>query len=350
MRYTEKDLKTKYDNFTDYLSSVIELLLLSPFRLVNEISKKVVYLEQKRIEKLLLVAAAISVFVISLEIVVGIFFSNVELLNGRFPIVFQALAPLTILLIWGFVKNYDFSIHSKLEEILNNSQSNKNSDSTEETKKQQNTDVESDNLFDEFNPIRQKSEKLNDEKKDEVVDGIADAGDDASDEDDDAGDDEIISGLADHFSQEELDSLQNSSIISEIDEAYKQFQNDNQIAEQDDKNSFERDDLEYDCAGIDPKQFINNEVYNNQNVKDYQNSHQATVSKLQERDKQSNKSLMFTDEELQTLQKMCDAAVENSKYIDDSTIEIALSNQKYDDFSQVDKFMENDEVDWLQQI
>ena len=49
MRYTEKDLKTKYDNFTDYLSSIVELLLLSPFRLVNEISKKVVYLEQKRI-------------------------------------------------------------------------------------------------------------------------------------------------------------------------------------------------------------------------------------------------------------------------------------------------------------
>jgi hypothetical protein len=41
MRYTEKDLKTKYDNFTDYLSSIIELLILSPFRLINEISKKI---------------------------------------------------------------------------------------------------------------------------------------------------------------------------------------------------------------------------------------------------------------------------------------------------------------------
>lgn len=67
MRYTEKDLKTKYDNFTDYLSSIIELLILSPFRLINEISKKVVYLEQKRIEKMLLVAAMISVLVIALS-------------------------------------------------------------------------------------------------------------------------------------------------------------------------------------------------------------------------------------------------------------------------------------------
>lgn len=52
MRYTEKDLKTKYDNFTDYLSSIIELLILSPFRLINEISKKVVYLEQKALKSI----------------------------------------------------------------------------------------------------------------------------------------------------------------------------------------------------------------------------------------------------------------------------------------------------------
>lgn len=348
MRYTEKDLKTKYDNFTEYLSSIIELLLLSPFRLVNEISKKVVYLEQKRIEKLLLVATAIAAFVIGLEVVVGIFFNNVNLLNGKFPIVFQALAPLTILLIWGFVKNYDFSIHSKLEEILSNSQNNeqesKDSNHTKETtikdQYEETQDDEVGNLFEEFNSTSADSV---------FSDGFED------DANGDADDDEIISGLSDHFSQEDLDRLQNSSIISEIDEAYKQSQNDNQIVVSEEENLIdndylENDCLEYDCAGIDPKQFINDEVYSNQNVKNYQNKHQTTVTKLQERDKKPNKNLMFTDEELQTLQKMCDAAVKNSKYIDDSTIEIALSNQKYDDFSQVDNFMENDDVDWLQQI
>ena len=118
MRYTEKDLKTKYDNFTDYLSSIIELLILSPFRLINEISKKVVYLEQKRIEKMLLVAAMISVLVIALEVVIEFCLNDLSPVSGKFPIAFQALAPVIILLLWGFVKNYDFSLHSKLEEIL----------------------------------------------------------------------------------------------------------------------------------------------------------------------------------------------------------------------------------------
>ena len=280
-----------------------------------------------------------------------------NLLNGKFPIVFQALAPLTILLIWGFVKNYDFSIHSKLEEILSNSQNNeqeckecKDSNSAKEaTTKDQYEETQDDevkNLFEEFNST----------SADNVFSGGFEGGfEDNADDDADGDDDEIISGLSDHFSQEDLDRLQNSSIISEIDEAYKQSQNDNRIVDSKeenliDNNYLENDCLEYDCAGIDPKQFINNEVYSNQNVKNYQNKHQTTVTKLQERDKKPNKNLLFTDEELQTLQKMCDAAVKNSKYIDDSTIEIALSNQKYDNFSQVDNFMENDDVDWLQQI
>lgn len=237
MRYTEKDLKTKYDNFTDYLSSIIELLLLSPFRLVNEISKKVVYLEQKRIEKLLLVATTIAIFIIGLEVVVGIFFNNVNLLNGKFPIVFQALAPLTILLIWGFVKNYDFSIHSKLEEILSNSQNNeqecKDSNSAKEaTTKDQYEETQDDevkNLFEEFNSTS--------------VDNVFSGG---FEDDADGDDDEIISGLSDHFSQEDMDRLQNSSIISEIDEAYKQSQNDNRIVDSKEENLIDNDYLEND--------------------------------------------------------------------------------------------------------
>ena len=67
MRYTEKDLKTKYDNFTEYLSSIMELLILSPFRLVNEISKKVVYLEKQRIEKMLITSIVIAILILLLE-------------------------------------------------------------------------------------------------------------------------------------------------------------------------------------------------------------------------------------------------------------------------------------------
>ena len=348
MRYTEKDLKTKYDNFTDYLSSIIELLLLSPFRLVNEISKKVVYLEQKRIEKLLLVATAIATFVIGLEIVIGIFLNRIDLFNGKFPIVLQALTPLIILLIWGFVKNYDFSIHSKLEEILSNSQNSSQSDSQSNS---QETKETFDTLAKEVSKPEDSYRTIPHLVEDDPFKDFNNFGEeDNIGEGDRDGIGEEASGLPSHFSQEELDSLQNSNIISAIDNTYDQLSIDTEPFNEVENVSPIDSDLPYDCDGIDPKQFVNEEIYHSQSIKDYKNKHQTTVAKLQERDKKQNKNLMFTEEELQTLQKMCDAAVKTSKYIDDNTIEIALSNQKYDDFSQVDDFMENDDVDWLQQI
>lgn len=325
MRYTEKDLKTKYDNFTDYLSSIIELLILSPFRLINEISKKVVYLEQKRIEKMLLVAAMISVLVIALEVVIGFCLNDFSPVSGKFPIAFQALATVIILLLWGFVKNYDFSLHSKLEEIL--TKQNEAEDLAKEgenTVKESKSSPETEDTFAGF----QEDEDTSQDEKIEL-----------DDFDDDSFEEQFGDFGQEGFNQEEPQTgeLQPDVILPDIDTVFEN-----------DEDNY--DDLEYDCDGIDPKEFINQEIYNKPEIKSYQNQHQKTVEKLHERDKKPNKGSLFTEEELQMLQKLCDEAVENSKYLDDSTIEIALNNQKFDDFSQVDDFMANDEVDWLQKV
>lgn len=325
MRYTEKDLKTKYDNFTDYLSSIIELLILSPFRLINEISKKVVYLEQKRIEKMLLVAVMISVLVIALEVVIEFCLNDFSPVSGKFPIAFQALAPVIILLLWGFVKNYDFSLHSKLEEILT-----KQSEAEDLVKEDENivkeskSSTETENTFTGF----QEDEDTSQDEKIEL-----------DDFDDDSFEEQFGDFGQEGFSSEkpQTGELQPDVILPDIDTVFEN-----------DEDNY--DDLEYDCDGIDPKEFINQEIYNKPEIKSYQNQHQKTVEKLHERDKKPNKGSLFTEEELQMLQKLCDEAVENSKYLDNSTIEIALNNQKFDDFSQVDDFMANDEVDWLQKV
>ena len=324
MRYTEKDLKTKYDNFTDYLSSIIELLILSPFRLINEISKKVVYLEQKRIEKMLLVAAMISVLVIALEVVIGFCLNDFNPVSGKFPIVFQALAPVIILLLWGFVKNYDFSLHSKLEEILTKQSEGEDLVKDENAVKEFQSSPETENTFTGF----QEDENTSPEEKVEL-----------DDFDDDSFEEQFGDFGQEGFNQGEpqLGELQPDVVLPDIDTVFENGE-----------DSY--DDLEYDCDGIDPKEFINQEIYNKPEIKSYQNQHQKTVEKLHERDKKPNKGSLFTEEELQMLQKLCDEAVENSKYLDDSTIEIALNNQKFDDFSQVDDFMANDEVDWLQKV
>lgn len=274
---------------------------------------------------MLLVAAMISVLVIALEVVIGFCLNDFSPVSGKFPIAFQALVPVIILLLWGFVKNYDFSLHSKLEEILTKqSEADDLAKEGENTIKESKSSTETENTFAGF----QEDEDTSQDEKIEL-----------DDFDDDSFEEQFGDFGQEGFNQEEPQTgeLQPDVILPDIDTVFEN-----------DEDNY--DDLEYDCDGIDPKEFINQEIYNKPEIKSYQNQHQKTVEKLHERDKKPNKGSLFTEEELQMLQKLCDEAVENSKYLDDSTIEIALNNQKFDDFSQVDDFMANDEVDWLQKV
>lgn len=274
---------------------------------------------------MLLVAAMISVLVIALEVVIGFCLNDFSPVSGKFPIAFQALAPVIILLLWGFVKNYDFSLHSKLEEILTKqSEADDLAKENENTVKESKSSTETENTFAGF----QEDEDTSQDEKIEL-----------DDFDDDSFEEQFGDFGQEGFNSEESQTgeLQPDVILPDIDTVFEN-----------DEDNY--DDLEYDCDGIDPKEFINQEIYNKPEIKSYQNQHQKTVEKLHERDKKPNKGSLFTEEELQMLQKLCDEAVENSKYLDDSTIEIALNNQKFDDFSQVDDFMANDEVDWLQKV
>ena len=267
----------------------------------------------------------ISVLVIALEVVIGFCLNDFSPVGGKFPIAFQALAPVIILLLWGFVKNYDFSLHSKLEEILTKqSEADDLVKEGENTVKESKSSTETENAFAGF----QEDEDTPQDEKIEL-----------DDFDDDSFEEQFGDFGQEGFSPEEPQTgeLQPDVILPDIDTVFEN-----------DEDNY--DDLEYDCDGIDPKEFINQEIYNKPEIKSYQNQHQKTVEKLHERDKKPNKGSLFTEEELQMLQKLCDEAVENSKYLDDSTIEIALNNQKFDDFSQVDDFMANDEVDWLQKV
>lgn len=314
MRYTEKDLKTKYDNFTEYLSSIMELLILSPFRLVNEISKKVVYLEKQRIEKMLITSIVIAILILLLEFIIGISLTGIDLFGGRFPLVVQAITPLLLIILLGFVKTYDFSVLSEFSEILNNSKENIIDSTSNDEQEDKSEDRVQENKELDFDSDQNYQTDLSNLNAMELSD----------------------------IDPEDLRGNQLDEIMKEM--GVEEF---NQEDDDDDRNI---DELRYDCAGIDPKQFINEELLNNEDIHCYQNRHESTVTKLQERDTIGFKNSMFDDNELEVIQKMCDAAVQESKYVDDSAIEIMLNNQTFDDFSQVDDFMQEDNVDWLQGI
>lgn len=380
MRYTERDLKTKYTSFMDYIESVVELLLLSPLRLINEISKKVVYLQKKRIEKLLIVAIVIAALIIVIESLIQLTLNNLYLIGGPFSILFQLIALFVICIIYGFIRNYDFSISEQMESVLQAGQ---------------NLDKEIENNFDEtikdnFNEgVKDKFDEGSNMAESEKYTKVDLSFKDVSTKDftenlhydfnineedvdlsdlptndfNDFNDFSKIAGITgtsnildDIAKADEMDESEESEMNLNVSNNISPFstQELNPITEenfrQDELFNDELDLSEYDCANHNVTEFINNDLLENQKVIDYKNRHSTAVKKLKERDKTLPKASLFSTEELEIIQKMCDQAIKESKFVDDDIIQIALKNQKYDDFSQVDNFMENDNVDWLQNI
>lgn len=384
MRYTERDLKTKYTSFMDYVESVVELLLLSPLRLINEISKKVVYLQKKRIEKLLIVSIVIAALIIVTESLIQLTFNSLYLIGGPFSILFQLIALFVICIIYGFIRNYDFSISEQMESVLQAGQNldKEIEDNFDEGMKDNFDEAMKDKFVEGIDMPEEKKDMPDAKKVDLSFKNVStkdftenlhyDFNIDEEDVDlsdlpindfNDFNDFSKIAGITgtsnfldDIVKADEVNESEESEMSINVSDNISPFstQELNPITEE----NFRQDELfndgldlsEYDCANHSVTEFINNDLLENQKVKDYKNRHSKAVEKLKERDKTLPKASLFSTEELEIIQKMCDQAVKESKFIDDDIIQIALKNQKYDDFSQVDNFMENDNVDWLQNI
>lgn len=380
MRYTERDLKTKYTSFMDYIESVVELLLLSPLRLINEISKKVVYLQKKRIEKLLIVAIGIAALIIVIESLIQLTLNNLYLIGGPFSILFQLIALFVICIIYGFIRNYDFSISEQMESVLQAGQNldKEIEDNFDETIK----DNFNEGVKDKFDEGSNMAEAEKDTKVDlsfkdvstkdftenlhydfNIDEEDVDLSDLPTNDFNDFNDFSKIAGIT--GTSNILDDIAKADEINESEESEMDLNVSNNISPFSTQElnpiteeNFRQDELfndgldlsEYDCANHNVTEFINNDLLENQKVIDYKNRHSTAVEKLKERDKTLPKASLFSTEELEIIQKMCDQAIKESKFVDDDIIQIALKNQKYDDFSQVDNFMENDNVDWLQNI
>lgn len=87
MRYTEKKYDFYFDNFFDIIRVVFLFLFLSPFRLINEISKKVIYLGKELIEKILIGSIVMCSFLIVVSLIIQLFRNKLSILKGPIPII-----------------------------------------------------------------------------------------------------------------------------------------------------------------------------------------------------------------------------------------------------------------------
>lgn len=379
MRYTERELKTKYSTFSEYVNSIFELLIFSPFRLINEISKKVVFLEKSRIEKLFLTTIGISLIIVILECIINFALRTLNIFTGKFPIIFQIICIAVIIFLYGFIRNYKSSIPPEIEALLYNEtdelgeNSEKNTDTNKSifTKmpfdfdgventtinfnKTEKDDVEEQNVFKNSNDF---TDFMSFENDDSIGHSFTDKIEDNSMEHDFTG--EIEKDSSEKIKEEEEENkikigkeFENfDSLLDDLDDVENTNTDVETIFTNDLVDDIQVDDDldQYDCAENSVEELINPEIINNQEVIAYKTAHKKTVEFLKAKDNVPQKDALFTSDEIKIIQKMCDNAIKESKFFDDDVIEIALKNQEYDNFSQVDNFLEDDDIDWVEQI
>lgn len=381
MRYTERELKTEYSTFSEYVNSIFELLIFSPFRLINEISKKVVFLEKSRIEKLFLTTIGISLIIVVLECIINFALRTLNIFTGKFPIIFQIICIAIIIFLYGFIRNYKSSIPPEIEALLYNETGELGEDS--EKKADTNKSIFTKMPFN-FDGVKNTTLNFNETEKDGVEEqNVFKNSDDFTDFmsfengdsiehsfTDEIGEESIKHGFTNETENEHTEKTKEEEEKEENKiKVGKEFENFDSLL--DDLDDIENpnadvesiftndldddiqvdDDLDqYDCAENSVEEFINPEIINNQEVIAYKTAHKKTVEFLKAKDNVPQKDALFTNEEIKIIQKMCDNAIKESKFFDDDVIEIALKNQEYDNFSQVDNFLEDDDVDWVEQI
>lgn len=308
MRYTESDLKTSYDSFIDYLNNLLSLVILAPLRLVNEISKKVVYLGKERLKLLIAVAIGIAVFVCALQVVISTVTGSLTLWGGKFPLTLQIAGILCMVLLLGFVKHYDYTASRILDRAIGDTVS-REEDSAE---KGQFTDS-----------VEESTNKWGEETEHETSGfGEVPAEEVPAEE-----------ALAEEtLAEEALAELGSEKISAELDFGEVQF-----------PDLLDFGDL--DCGDFSPNEILNVELLNKSSVKDYKNRHVQTVEFLKNRETCETK--LFSSEDLSKIQERYDRAIAEESYIGGDSFALLLENNKYDDFSLVDNLLMEDDVSWL---
>lgn len=119
MRYTEQEFK--FDHIFDVIRYVFSSLILAPFRLINELTRKIIYIPLKVIERCGLVALGINVLIIVWTVIDLIRKNNFSLISGRMPLL-PCMLSCVFLCVFQysltFVKNPKFNYVSEEEKGL----------------------------------------------------------------------------------------------------------------------------------------------------------------------------------------------------------------------------------------
>lgn len=99
MRYTEKKYETKNEDVLDFVRNIFVLVFLAPYRLLNEISQKIMYLRKEAVEKLSLCSIVLATGFLIFHVISYIITRDPKLIKGFSPI----LTEFVTIIVLGFV-------------------------------------------------------------------------------------------------------------------------------------------------------------------------------------------------------------------------------------------------------
>lgn len=95
-RYTEKEIKAKGDGILEEVKDFFLSIILSPYRLINEISQKIMYLDKDSVEKLGLGSLLLATGMLMLDAIIYLVGGNDSYVTGSSPLLIKFISVVVL--------------------------------------------------------------------------------------------------------------------------------------------------------------------------------------------------------------------------------------------------------------
>ena len=112
MKFFETTLEIDASSLSNFVTSCVNIIVVAPFRLTQEVSKKIIYLKRNELESVLFLAALIAFGVTGANAILSAMNGTLSLSAGKFPLILQLVGAILLTIL--------FAIFSKLDSLLFN--------------------------------------------------------------------------------------------------------------------------------------------------------------------------------------------------------------------------------------
>lgn len=109
MKFFENKVELKVTTVFDFLRTAANLLLFGPFRLVQEISKKIVYVTKIELNRVFFTAVIIALLMTVANTVAQLATGNFDIFKGKMPLILMLACSIVLLIVYCIVSSKRFT-------------------------------------------------------------------------------------------------------------------------------------------------------------------------------------------------------------------------------------------------